>query len=238
MKVRLSSTLGTLVLFATLVFGSSTGVLAQATPEVPSDVSPLYSPADLPGLQQAVARSYAGDMAALFATQEAAATAAATPDYTSWGVATLNAVVLQFDSEANAASAFTTVVEKMTSPASTGGIDLGEVEVEGFTGPAKAYTASIDQGPGLSLHQAVVLTQDGPYIYQTIAVGLSSPEDALATATDVAKATIANPASEGEGTFVDDGTSTGGLWDKFPVAGDPVLAGVIPEIDTRIYPVS
>lgn len=236
MRVRLLSLAGILALIAALACGTSAGVLAQATPEASGDVSPVYNPADLPGLHQAAARSYTADLSALFATREAATPAATPPDYAAMGVVTLNAVVLQFDSEQHAAAAFTVVVEKLTSPASTGGIDLGEVEVEGFTGPVRAFTASVDQGPGLSLHQAVLLTQAGPYVYQTIAVGLSSSEDSLATATAVAKAMIATPAGEGAATFKGDGTSSGGIWDKFPTAGDPVLAGMTPEFDDPIVP--
>ena len=238
MRVR-SSFVGVCLLFAMLAFAGPAAVMAaQATPDASGDVSPVYNPADLPGLQQAVARSYSADLAALFATREAAATAAATPDYAAMGVVTLNAVVLQFDSEAHAASAFDTVVKQTTSPASTGGIQLEGAEVEGFSGPAKVYTASIDQGPGLTLHQAVLMTQDGPYVYQTIAIALSSSEDAQSTAANVAKAMIAAPAGEGEGTFAKDGTSTGGLWDKLPVAGDPVLQGMTPEIDNLLDPAS
>ncbi|MGB3330494.1 MAG: hypothetical protein WBA46_16160 [Thermomicrobiales bacterium] len=240
MRVRLLSLAGVLALFATLACGTSAGTLAVATPDASGDVSPVYNAADLPGLHQAVARSYTADLSALFATREAAATTAtpAAPDYAAMGVVTLNAVVLQFDSEQHAAAAFTVVVEKLTSPASTGGIDLGEVEVEGFTGPVRAFTASVDQGPGLSLHQAVLLTQAGPYVYQTIAVGLSSSEDSLATATAVANAMIATPAGEGAATFKGDGTSSGGIWDKFPIAGDSVLAGMTPEFDDPIVPAS
>lgn len=37
----------------------------------------------------------------------------------------------------------------------------------------------------------------------------------------------------GHGTFRQDGTSTGGLWDKFPAAGDPVLPGLKPVNDMQ-----
>lgn len=234
MRLRLLSSVGAVALFAMLAFGGPAAALAQgATPEASPEASPEFSPADLPGFQQGVARAYASDLSALYATP---VSAEATPDYASLGVVTLSAVILEFDSEEHAAGSYDTVVQQVTSPASTGGIALKKLTVEGFSGPADAFSASIDQGPGLTLHQVVLLTQDGPYIYQTIAIALSSPEDAQAFAVSVSKAIIAAPAGEGEGTVVKDGTSSGGIWDKFPKAGDPVLAGMTPESDDVFDP--
>ncbi|MGC4106822.1 MAG: hypothetical protein QM753_10790 [Thermomicrobiales bacterium] len=229
MRLRLSSVAGAFVLFAMLAFGGPAGALAQATPEA----SPDFRPDDLPGFQQGIARSYSADLSALFATPT---TAEATPDYASLGVVTLSTVILAFDSEDSAASTYDTVVQQVTSPASTGGIELKELTVQELSGPTNAYTASIEQGEGLTLHQVVLLTQDGPYIYQTIAIALSTPEDAQAFAVAVAQAMIAAPAGEGEGTFSQDGTSTGGAWDKFPKTGDPVLKGLSVEMDDRFEP--
>ena len=234
MRLRLSSAVGACLLFAMLAIGGPAGALAQATPDASPDASPAaattFSPDSLPGFEQGVARIYSSDLSVLFATPTVPE---ATPDYASIGVATLSTVILAFDSEEHAASAFDTVVEQVTSPSSTGGIELSEITLDDFSGPTKAYSASVDQGPGITLHQIVLLTQDGPYVYQTIAVALSSSEEAQAASVDVTLAMIANPAGEGEGTFAKDGSSTGGVWDKFPVAGDPVLDGVEPEADDR-----
>lgn len=240
MRLRLTSTLGALALFAILAFGSTAGVLAQATPEASPAAGSDFDLAKLPGLHQGVVRTYSSPIASTQidpnATPTDEATPAATPDYASWGVVTLSAILLEFDSPEQAAAHLDTVNAEMTSPASTGGIELTEITVEGFPGPAKAYSASVDQGPGLTLHQVLLTTQDGPFIYQAIVIALSSSDDAQVTATDVVHAMIAAPAGEGEGTFVKDGTSTGGLWDKFPAVGDPALAGMKPELDDQVAP--
>lgn len=235
MRLRLLSSLGAVVLFAMLAFGGPAAALAQgaSTPEASPEASPAFSPADLPGFQQGYARAYSSDLSALSATPVAAE---ATPDYASFGVVTLSVVILAFDSEDNAAGSFEPVVQQVTSPASTGGIELKELTVEGLAGPTVAYSAAIDQGPGLTLHEVVLLTQDGPYIYQTIAIALSSPEDAQAFAVNVTQAIVAAPAGEGTGTLAPDGTSTGGPWDKLPKAGDPVLEGMTPVSDDVFDP--
>lgn len=47
------------------------------------------------------------------------------------------------------------------------------------------------------------------------------------------QALIAKPAGTGQVTFRQDGTSTGGLWDKFPAVGDPVLPELKPVNDMQ-----
>lgn len=234
MRLRWFSSLGSLVLVATIVMVATMagprGVFAQASPEASPDA--VAGPADLPGFQQVAARMYSGDIGAILA----AVATPATPGAAVPSVVTMTAVAIQFDSEASAAGGYDLALKQLTGPASTGGIELTEVAVEGFAGKTNAYTASIAQGEGITLHQAVLISQDGPYIYQTIVVALSSTEDAQTLAVDVAKAMIATPAGTGEVTFVKDGTSTGGIWDKFPKAGDPVLNGLTPELDDRTDP--
>jgi hypothetical protein len=234
MRLRWFSLLGSLLLVATIavvtVVAGPHGAFAQASPQASPDVA--AGPVDLPGFQQVAARNYSGDIGAILA----AVATPATPGAAGPSVVTLTAVAIQFDSDADAASAYDMALKQLTGPASTGGIELAEVAVEGFSGKTNAYTASIPQGEGITLHQAVLITQDGPYIYEMIAVALSSTGDAQAIATDVAKAMIATPAGTGEATFVKDGTSSGGIWDKFPKAGDPVLQGLTPEIDDRSDP--
>lgn len=242
MRLRLPSLLGAVTLLAMLALGSSASAFAQATPEA-SPTGGEFDLSTLPGLHLGVARLYSNPIATTQIDPNAtpadmAATPEATPDYASWGVVTLSAIILEFDSPEQAAANMDTVNAAMTSPASTGGIELTEVTVDGFPGPAKAYSASIDQGPGLTMHQVLLTTQDGPYIYQVIAISLSKVEDAQGAAEKVVHAMIAAPIGEGDGTFNQDGTSSGGIWDKFPVAGDAALAGLTPNLDDRIEPAS
>lgn len=240
MRLHLPSMLGAVTLLAMLAFGPSASALAQATPEA----SPAGSEFDLtalPGLHKGVARLYSNPIASTqvepgATPADVVATPEATPDYASWGVVTLSAIILEFDSPERAAANLDTVNAALTSPASTGGIELTEIAVDEFPGPAKAYSASVDQGPGLTMHQVLLTAQDGPYIYQVIAIALSSNEDAQGAAVNVVKAMIAAPAGEGDGTFNRDGTSSGGIWDKFPVAGDPVLQGMKVELDDQLNP--
>lgn len=235
MRLRWCSSLGSFFLVAMIVVMAAVagprGVVAQASPEASPDA--IAGPVDLPGFQQVVARMYSGDIGAILAAAAATPTASGTPVPS---VVTMTAVAIQFDSEASAAGAYDAALAQLTGPASTGGIELKELAVEGFSGKTNAYTASIEQGEGITLHQVVVITQDGAFIYETIAVALSSGEEAQAIATNVAKAMIATPVGTGEATFVKDGTSTGGIWDKFPKAGDPVLHGLTPEMDDQTDP--
>lgn len=237
MRLRCPSVFGVLVLFAALALSGPAGALAQATPDASPAVSPEVPPAfdlsRLAGLQMVVARGYAADTSTLLATP---ASVEATPDSSSFGVVNLSAIIFRFGSEAEATDGFAGVVAQVTSPANTGGIDLKEVPIAGFSENTKGYAASIDQGPGLSLNQAVLVTQDGAFIYETIVISLTSTDDAMETAANATTAMVEAPVGEGEGTLSKDGTSSGGIWEKFPKAGDPVLRGMKPEMDDQVFP--
>ncbi|MGC4189822.1 MAG: hypothetical protein QM589_01130 [Thermomicrobiales bacterium] len=235
MRPRLGFVVGVCLLAVLAIAGGPSVMAASATPDASPDVPPPFDLSGLAGLQTVLMRAYAADTSALLATP---ASAEATPDYSSFGVVSLSAIVFQFDSETDAAAGFEGVMTQVMSPGNTGGIDLKEVDaaVAGLGANTKAYVAAIDQGAGLSLNQAVLVTQDGAFIYETIVISLTSVDDAQATAVAVAQAMIAAPLGEGDGTLVKDGTSSGGVWEKFPKAGDPMLHGMTPEMDDQIDP--
>ena len=217
---------GILLVLLLAVQGHGEAMAAQATPEA----SPEFAVASLPGFVQGAARTWASDIAATPLAPSS------TPDYASLGVVTLSAIIYEFDSDTDAAAAFDPVVGETTGPASTGGIELSEMAVEGFSGRVSAFSAAVAQGPGLTMHQVLLTAQDGPFIYQTIAVALSSVEDAQEVAVGVAQAMIAAPAGAAPATFDRKGASSGGIWDKFPPAGDPILQGMKVELDDQLAP--
>jgi hypothetical protein len=104
--------------------------------------------------------------------------------------------------------------------------DLGEV--------AQAATGTAEE-EGVFYEVSVVTVQDGPYLYITIALGIGEAGTLETTAAVIAAMLAAETGSE-DGTFDAAGGSTGGLWEKFPVAGDAVLQGMMPESDQQLYP--
>jgi hypothetical protein len=94
---------------------------------------------------------------------------------------------------------------------------------------------------------AALVVQADRYLYAVVVTAIETEpgtlDDATGTetatldmATAVVEAMIDAEAGGNEVAFDDAGGSTGGLWDKLPTAGDPVLHGMIPVFDELQYP--
>ncbi|MGC4189823.1 MAG: hypothetical protein QM589_01135 [Thermomicrobiales bacterium] len=143
----------------------------------------------------------------------------------------LGASIVQFDTEAHAQESFGIIVKSLAeTPADEAtpdellfapadfGSDLGD-ERAAFQ-PADTAWAPI----------STLIVRDGSLIY--LVVGTAMQGDASEAVATLAGTIIDREAGSGEGTLVDDGTSSGGLWDKFPPSDDPVLAGLTEVSDT------
>lgn len=207
---------------------SGTGAAAQ-------DASaPPFEFGELEGSRQAVSRTYTIDVASLadsVGTPGPDGELGEIPELS--GVISLAGVVGEFDSSDNASAAVDRIDEETTAslegqpeaPAlEPADIDLGET--------SRAYTAT-QEIEGQTLNLSVMIVQQDEYLY--FVVGGVIDDDAQSLTTDFTQALIENEAGDGEPQVKDDGTSSGGLWDKFPTADDEMVANLT-AFDEQLYP--
>lgn len=205
----------------TILGGMGVGAQEDATGEL--------LPEDLEGLQHAVVRAYSLDYSALFA--EATPGAELTVP---GGVFLLGATILEFDTSGHAETALTQI-DAETNASGEAGMG-GEAEVSSIDlglGDNSVGYVGVEDLEGQQVETVIALVQDDTYLYFVVASG--SGEDMQALATDFTSGIIERDGS-GPGEFNEDGTSTGGLWDKYPEAGDDLTSGLIP-YDQVLYPV-
>lgn len=236
MKVRLLTLVALLALVGSVIGSGPIAASAQGTPEE-SD----FDVKDLAGVQEGVSRTYSGDLSAFFSSAaEAASTPGAelgTPDVSALGLFSLNGAILRFDNTDNAKDAFGTFSNKVVESASTeGGFELKDEDTDGFSDNTKAYSAAVEE-EGISSTVFVIITQEDEFIYLTTGISFSPEAGEVKDSTvNFTKALVDGKAGDGEGELKEDGTSTGGLWDKFPAADDEVLQGLKPVADQQVYP--
>lgn len=187
---------------------------------------------DLDGFQRGAGRTYMGDLSALFSGLDAYATPGAeiaTPDLNSLGLFMLGGFVAQFDNSDNASSALDKLAEQVTQ--STGDeedLTFTETDVDTIGDKTKAFSGDYSE-EGIDGSAVLIVVQKGEYVYAAVAISFGSdPKDAAVSfVTDMANA----KPGDGDGTFSEDGTSTGGLWDVFPAADKDYLKGLTPMAD-------
>ncbi len=217
MPVMLAMLLLALSLFA------GTGVDAQdATPDV-------LQPDDLEGLQHSVVRAYTIDYSTMFET-------AATPGaemQMSAGIYVLGATILEFDNAGNAESALFKLADETEAQDEMNrneGAEVSDLDLD--LGDNNVSYTSVEDVEGVETETVVSLVQGGNYVYFLVAGG--NDTDVQRTVVEFATVLIENDGG-GEGEFNEDGTSSGGLWEKFPAADDALFAGLVP-YDQVLYP--
>ncbi|MDQ3223138.1 MAG: hypothetical protein M3Q75_06675, partial [Gemmatimonadota bacterium] len=102
-------------------------------------------------------------------------------------------------------------------------LDLGDTSV-GYSG--------VEDLEGQTAETVIALVQQDTYLYFVVVAG--SGEGMQDLTVEFTTGLIDNDGSC-EGQFNEDGTSTGGLWDKFAATDDAVTSGLIP-FDQVLFP--
>jgi hypothetical protein len=182
-------------------------------------------PTRMEGFQRGVGRIYGGDPALLDV-----------PGPLPEGFYMLMAGVSEFDTPDHAQAAAVASYESGVrfiigdSDVNVTPVDLGAL---GVYAQAAVVFDALD---GVTMEVSVVVVQDGPYVYATFTVARGPEADTVARSAAVIEAMLAADAGTGNETFDPAGGSTGGLWDKLPSAGDPVLQGLEPTMDQGVSP--
>lgn len=221
LPIKASAVLAMLILALSLLGG--TGARAQ------DDAGDELLPEDLEGLQHAVVRAYSLDYSALFAN----ATPGVEPAVPS-GVFLLGATILEFDTSDNAEAALTQLDEDTDAggEAGLGGeSDVSEIDLD--LGDNTIAYLGVEDVDAEQAETVIALVQQGRYLYFVVAAG--SEVDIQSLTVDFTNGLIDNEGS-GAGEVNEDGTSTGGLWDKYPAADDDLTAGLVP-FDQALFPI-
>ncbi|HVL25104.1 MAG TPA: hypothetical protein VM450_13535 [Thermomicrobiales bacterium] len=192
------------------------------TPEVGIDI------ATLPGVQRAVSRTYAFDVAALtelLATPSAILRAPRGP-------LLIVAVAAEFDTPEHAADA-----ARAIGTTSLGGLADEHPALQPDATPVSDLGDGGVRfgGAGADETLAGYVVRDATWVM--IAIVSSTDDSADATARDIVTYALGHPAGPEGGELHADGTSQGGPWSKLPTAADEdVLAGATPLLDAVLVP--
>lgn len=214
------SALMALVLLAFSLVGG-TGVGAQ------DDAEAEFEPSDLSGIEAGVARSYSVDYEALYSQS----TPGAEMEMPS-GILFIGGMVLEFNDNGNAESGFDTLIEELNVDEMALSEDEAVEEYDVDLGNKSKGFFSVDETDGVETQTVITIVQEDSFIYVISAAG--SDVDMKESAKSLAETLMGNDGS-GEGEFNADGTSTGGLWDKFPGSDDELFAGLVAS-DEVIFP--
>jgi hypothetical protein len=142
------------------------------------------------------------------------------------------AMVMRFETPEQAATAFELFMSDMSEQMATDDTS-DEVEltmIDGIGDQAAVVSSVVVESEGTWISRLSV-AQEGRYLYTVTAFG--GDADRVASADELLTSMVdANDPADGDGTFMEDGTSTGGLWDVLPTDDHPALAGLISYGDT------
>lgn len=188
--------------------------------------------ANLEGLESAVSRSYTLDYEAMYA--------AATPGDTTEmempaGLQVLSLGIYKFDNDDNAKNAMDLAQEELQAEGALGEVEVEEFDADDMNDDSIALSGvSEEEGIGPA-QTSVLVTQEGQYIY--FSVGLASGDGADSQTPVVDSVKYMKDTDEGgDVAFNEDGTSTGGIWEKFIKADNEQVAGLI-AFDQQVFPV-
>lgn len=202
---------------------SMQGVSAQ-------EVAPAgeFGTEDLEGLESAYSRNYAVDFEALMASPTADMDVSAM-------MQNVSIMAYTFDSD-DSADKFLDLSKTQLEEAakSEDAAELGEVEIGELEDIDKdGFSASIameDVGVGMY----IIVFTDGETVFMITSMN-ADVETAKATAVDTAKYVVDAEVKTDEVTFNEDGTSTGGVFDRMPAGGDDAVGGLQVESDTEVF---
>ncbi len=146
------------------------------------------------------------------------------------------AMVMRFETPEQATTAFDRMMsdmgQQMEADQSQGEVDV--TTVDGIGDQAAVVTSVAVESEG-TWHTRLSVAREGRYIYTITAFGgdadrVASTDELLTGMVDAVDPT------DDEGTFAEDGTSTGGIWDVLPTDDHPVLAGLISYGDSEQDP--
>lgn len=173
--------------------------------------------ASLAGLERIVARSYTAPATTMTSTESS-------PDERPSGTFFLSVLIHEFDSSDTAAASFETLDADLQHSIKR---DLrapmtGDLMLDGMGDQARGYIGDL-MIEGTTLASTFATVQDEAYVYSLTGQFLNL--DGEEQTQNLLQSLIDADAGTGEGDYREDGTSTGGLWDKFSLLSPDLAEG-------------
>lgn len=217
----------TLAVLFTLAF-SIQGVAAQTDDSTPA--APMGELMQAEGLVSAYDRTYMVDFEALMASPSA--------DMASMDTAAMMRVVsitgMTFDSDDNAKAYVDDVKSQLEDAEQAGelpeGTEVRELEDGDIDKDGIIATMSMED---LGVNTAIMVFVDGDQVFMIVAID-ADVASAEAMVTGLATHIVGTEIQNDEVTFSDDGTSTGGVFDRMPEAGHELVSDLPSVSDTEL----
>lgn len=217
-----------LTLSLLLSLGLSVSVVA-AQVEAP-DIDDIDVGADVEGLESIYDRTYSMDIEAMFASPDA--------DFedidTSSFMRMISIQGMTFDSEDSANAYLDEMKSQLEQgleedPDSFSDVVIGDLE--GMD--AEGLTLSMDMAD-LEVGASVIFVVDGHQVFQIMVMD-SDVASAETLATDITQFVLDAEVETEEVSFSEDGTSTGGVFDRMPSGDDEIVGDLTSVIDSELF---
>lgn len=203
------------------------GLSAQGVAAQLDDSADTLSPEDISGLNGGYSRTYAPDMEALMASPSSDGL-----DLSS----VMRNITIQaytFDSDDEAKDFYDLMMEQMESELAGELTDMGETEISDASEIDKdGVKITIDEGD-LGVGTTMLIFVDGDTVFSVMVMD-ADVESATALSVDIANYIIDAEVEDENITFNEDGTSTGGVFDRMPASGDDAVGGLKADMDIDI----
>lgn len=177
--------------------------------------------ADIPGIQAAHGVTY--EQGGTAATPVADS---ATPIAGQSGVVRISTWIMTFDSEQSASNAVSPLANTLSYPVNVNSSSIAQSQSNGVL-----LTSSVQSGTiidrALPEGLATINVQQVESTVYAVAI-FTTDGDPAPIAQDLVQYMIDTPASDAEESVNSDGTAEGGIWDRFPQPGDPLLDDTVP----------
>lgn len=216
-----------------LTLGLSTaGVAAQTDGVEAPELEGLGDAFDVEGLQSVYDRTFSVDFETMMAS----------PDSDTGELdmsAMMNIISIQgmtFDSEDSASayiddmnSELEAAMEDEEAVAMLENVEISDLEDFDVNG-IRVETSM----PEMDVSASMIVFSDGNHVFQIMAMNADA-ETAQSTADEVAQFVIDADVENEDVTFSNDGTSTGGVFDRMPTSGDEIVGDLTSATDTEIH---
>lgn len=215
-----------------LTLGLSTaGVAAQTDGVQAPDLEGFEDAFDVEGLESVYDRTFSVDFEAMMASPDSDA---GEMDFS----AMMNIISIQgitFDSEDNAEAYINDMLDQMDEAMEEQDAaafeDMEVQDLEGFDVDGVRVDMSM---PDLDIAASMIIFNDDNHVFQVMVMNADA-DVAKASADEVAQYVIDAEVQTEEVTFSDDGTSTGGVFDRMPTSEDELVGDLTTVLDSEIH---